>query len=298
MSDTKTMGFVGLGAMGQAMTGNLLAGGFRVQGYDVSPAALNNLERAGGVKADSPRAAADGAEIVIVMVPDVPEVDAALHGDAGLLHEPGDGRIVMVMCTIDPNAVLQFAEAAESAGWHYVDCPVGKPADAARRKESVFMLSGRPEDKKAVEPALMAMGEGIIDCGPVGHAAVIKVVNNYMSGIGALVVAEGLRMAEAGGVPTDKFLEVINDTFAGNGHSRMWFPLKALAGDIEPGFAIRHNIKDLDIARRFMIRAGLPDFIASGAVDAYRQAAENGYADKDFSAIYNHIGDVCKDPED
>ena len=75
MSDTKTIGFVGLGAMGQAMTGNLLEGGFRVQGYDVSPAALSNLERAGGVKADSPSAAADGAGIVIVMVPDVPEVD-------------------------------------------------------------------------------------------------------------------------------------------------------------------------------------------------------------------------------
>tara|TARA_A100001037_G_scaffold306308_1_gene350603 strand:+ start:3526 stop:4422 length:897 start_codon:yes stop_codon:yes gene_type:complete len=298
MGDVQTIGFIGLGAMGQAMTGNLLAGGFRVQGYDVSPQALRNLEVSGGVAVDSPGAAGEGAQVVIVMVPDVPEVEAAFNGEGGLLKSPGDGRIVMVMCTIDPNAVLRFADTAEAAGWHYVDCPVGKPADAARRKESVFMLSGRPEDKKTVEPVLVAMGEGIIDCGPVGHAAVIKVVNNYMSGIGALVVAEGLRMAEAGGVPTDKFLEVINDTFAGNGHSRMWFPSKALVGDIEPGFAIRHNLKDLDIARGYMIRAGLPDFIASGAVDAYRQAAENGYADKDFSAIYNHIGDVRNEPVD
>ena len=292
MRDTRTIGFVGLGAMGQAMTGNLLVGGFRVQGYDVSPRALQSLDKAGGVAVDSPGAAGEGAQVVIIMVPDIPEVEQAFNGEGGLLGSPGNGRIVMVMCTIDPNAVLRFADTAEAAGWHYVDCPVGKPADAARRKESVFMLSGRPEDKKMVEPVLMAMGEDIIDCGPVGHAAVIKVVNKYMSGIGALVVAEGLRMAEAGGVPTDKFLEVINDTFAGNGHSRMWFPSKVLRGDIEPGFAIRHNVKDLDIARGYMIRAGLPDFIASGAVDAYRQAAESGYADSDFSAIYNHLGDI------
>ena len=298
MGDIQTIGFIGLGAMGQAMTGNLLAGGFRVQGYDVSTQALKNLDSAGGVAVDSPGAAAVDAQVVIIMVPDVSEVEEAFNAEGGLLQSPGNGRIVMVMCTIDPDAVLRFADTVEAAGWHYVDCPVGKPADAARRKESIFMLSGRPEDKKIVEPILMAMGEGIIDCGPVGHAAVIKVVNNYMSGIGALVVAEGLRMAEAGGVSTDKCLEVINDTFAGKGHSRMWFPSKALAGDIEPGFAIRHNVKDLDIARSYMIRAGLPDFIASSAVAAYRQAAECGYADSDFSAIYNHIGDMRRDTAD
>ena len=161
------------------------------------------------------------------MVPDVPEVEAALHGDGGLLHEPGDGRIVMVMCTIDPNAVPQFAEAAESAGWHYVDCPVGKPADAARRQESVFMLSGRPEDKKAVEPALMAMEKASSTAGRSATRLSSRSSTTTCRGSAPWWSPKDAH-GGSGRCATDKFLEVINDTFAGNGHSRMWFPLKEL----------------------------------------------------------------------
>ena len=118
------------------------------------------------------------------MVPDVPEVDTVLNGDNGLLKSPGDGRIIMVMCTIDPGAVVRFAEQAKAAGWGYVDSPVGRTADDAREGTSMFMVAGSAEDKAAVMPVLVAMGTTIIDCGDVGHGMTCKIVNNLMSTVG------------------------------------------------------------------------------------------------------------------
>ena len=122
-----------------------------------------------------------------MMVPDVPQIEANLDGDSGLLSTPGDGRLLMVMCTIDPGAVRTIAERVQDAGWRYVDCPVGRTADDARDANSTFMLGGADEDKKAVIPVLDALGTAVIDCGGVGQGMTVKIVNNFLSTAGAVL---------------------------------------------------------------------------------------------------------------
>jgi len=117
MGKIEQVGFIGLGLMGTSMSNNLLKAGFKVKGYDPLPGAGDGIKANGGEIVDTPGATGEGSQLVIVMVPDVPEVDAVLNGDDGLLKSPGEGRVVMVMCTIDPGAVLEFAEQAKSAGW-------------------------------------------------------------------------------------------------------------------------------------------------------------------------------------
>ncbi len=295
MSKIEQVGFIGLGLMGASMSGNLLKAGFRVKGYDPLPGAGDRVKADGGEIVDTPGATGEGSQLVIVMVPDVPEVDAVLNGDHGLLKNPGDGRVVMVMCTIDPGAVLEFAGQAKAAGWGFVDSPVGRTADDARDGTSMFMVAGSTEDKAAVMPALEAMGTTIIDCGDVGHGMTCKIVNNFMSTVGAVTVAEALRLAEAGGVGPDKVLEVINGTIAGNGHSRQHFPNKALAGNLDPGFAVKHARKDVNIARMVMEREGLPDYTATATLAAYDAALERGHGDNDWSDLYNVVAEVWRE---
>ena len=295
MSKIEQVGFIGLGLMGASMSSNLLKAGFRVKGYDPLPGAGDRVKANGGEIVDTPGAAGEGSQLVIVMVPDAPEVDAVLNGAHGLLKSPGDGRIVVVMCTIDPGAVLEFAGQAKAAGWGYVDSPVGRTADDAREGTSMFMVAGSAEDKAAAMPALEAMGETIIDCGDVGHGMTCKIVNNFMSTVGAVTVAEALRLAEAGGVGPDKALEVVNGTIAGNGHSRQHFPNKALAGNLDPGFAVKHARKDVNIARTMMKREGLPDYTATATLAAYDAALERGHGDNDWSDLYNVVDEVWQE---
>ena len=295
MSKIEQVGFIGLGLMGASMSGNLLKAGFRVKGYDPLPGAGDRVKADGGEIVDTPGATGEGSQLVIVMVPDVPEVDAVLNGDHGLLKNPGDGRVVMIMCTIDPGAVLEFAGQAKAAGWGFVDSPVGRTADDARDGTSMFMVAGSTEDKAAVMPVLEAMGTTIIDCGDVGHGMTCKIVNNFMSTVGAVTVAEALRLAEAGGVSPDKVLEVINGTIAGNGHSRQHFPNKALAGNLDPGFAVKHARKDVNIARMVMEREGLPDYTATATLAAYDAALERGHGDNDWSDLYNVVAEVWRE---
>ncbi len=295
MSKIEQVGFIGLGLMGASMANNLLKAGFRVKGYDPLPGSGDHVKANGGEIVDTPGATGEGSQLVIVMVPDVPEVDAVLNGDHGLLKSPGDGRIVMVMCTIDPGAVLEFAGQAKAAGWGYVDSPVGRTADDARDGTSMFMAAGSAEDKAAAMPVLEAMGTTIIDCGDVGHGMTCKIVNNFMSTVGAVVLAEALRLAESGGVGPDKALEVINGTIAGNGHSRQHFPNKALAGNLDPGFAVKHARKDVNIARMVMEREGLPGYTPTAALAAYDAALERGHGDNDWSDLYNVIDEVWRE---
>lgn len=292
MSQVERVGFIGLGTMGHAMATNLLKAGFSVCGYDPVPGAAAALGSVGGRTAGSAAEAAADAELVIMMVPDVPEIEANLDGDGGLLATPGNGRILMIMCTIDPAAVTAIAERVTSQGWRYVDCPVGRTADDARNANSTFMLGGAPADKQAVSPALEAMGTTIIDCGDVGHGMTVKIVNNFLSTAGAVLVAEALRLAESGGVNADVALEVVNGTIAGNGHSKVHFPAKVLRGDVNPGFAIMHARKDCAIAAKAIEREGFPNFLAPAVVAAYDAALESGHGSNDWSDMFNVVNEL------
>ncbi len=289
-----TIGVIGLGAMGGGMAGNLLKGGFVVQGYDVAEAAVQALVTVGGRAAGTPREAATGAELVITMLPNAPHVEAVMGGPDGLLAAESPTRRVMNCSTIDPGEAKRLAGLAVAAGWAYLDCPVGRTAVEAREGRSLFMLAGAEVDKAAVRPALEAMGTTIVDCGAVGQGSAIKIANNYLSIICSVATAEALRLAEAFGVTPQATSEVINQTVAVNGQTKIHYPRKVLAGDVTPGFAVDHAFKDLGIAVEAMAREGVPCFMGESGLTAYRQARAEGRGANDWSDLYNMVGAATK----
>lgn len=294
MAELQRIGFIGLGTMGQGMAKNLLKGGFAVQGFDLSSEAIAAVVAAGGTAADSPKAAAEGADLVITMLPNAPHVEGVMTGLEGIFAADSPGRRILNTSTIDPGEAKRLAALAADSGWHYIDCPMGRTAAEAVAGTSLFMLSGAAEDKVAVRPALEAMGTDVVDCGAVGQASTIKITNNYLSIVAAVTTAEALRFAEAGGITPERLFEVVNSTTAMNGHTKMNFPRKVLAGDVAPGFAIDHARKDLGIAIEAMAREGIPCFTGPACLKAYDEAKVQGRGGNDWSDIYNLVGEGAK----
>jgi len=289
------IGFIGLGTMGRAMAGNLIKGGFEVYGFDIDPAAVEALMAAGSGSAPSPREAARAADLVITMLPNAPDVEAVLSGPAGVLAVAAEGRRLMNCSTIDPAEARGLAALASGAGWSYIDCPVGRTAADAAAGTSLFMFGGDESDKQAVRPVLEAMGNAIVDCGAVGQASTIKIVNNYLSITAAVATAEALALAAAGDVPPEAAFRVINNTIAMNGHTKTNFPKKVLAGDVEPGFSIDLAYKDLGIAMAAMKREGIPCFLGRSAQVAYEEARRRGQGSRDWSDLYNLLRTLWKE---
>lgn len=288
----ETVGFIGLGAMGGAMSRNLLKAGFKVVGHDQQQEALDALVEAGGVTALSPRAAAEAADLLITMLPNAPDVDAVLDGPEGALAVPCDGRFLMNCSTIDPAEARRLGGKAEAAGWPYLDCAVGRTATQAAEGKCLFLLGGEASAKAAVKPALEAMGDRIIDCGDVGQASTLKIVNNYLALVGCLATAEALLLARAGSLSAEAALEVINGTTARNGNSEQNFPNKVLKGDVAPGFSLDHGRKDLAIAVETMKREGVPSFLGERALLAFDAARECGHGANDCTDILNALANI------
>lgn len=293
MAAIANIGFVGLGAMGSAMARNLLAAGYRVTGYDLSDGARDRLKTAGGEAAASPRAAAEAGDLVITMLPDAPEVEAALDGDAGILSLPSEGRLLMNTSTIDPAEARRLAAKASDQGWSYLDCAVGRTATQAAEGKCLFLLGGDAGEKLAVNPVLKAMGDTVIDCGAVGQASTMKIVNNYLALVGCLATAEALVLARAGAVKDEAALDVINGTSARNGNSMQNFPNKVLKGDVSPGFSLDLGRKDLAIAVAAMKRQGLPSFLGEQALRAFDRARMEGHGGNDCSDLLNVLSELA-----
>lgn len=294
MTEIRKIAFVGLGAMGRAMSANLLAGGFRVVGYDLSETARAWLEKAGGETAHSPRSAAEQAELVITMLPDAPQVEAVLDGPEGVLALDCAGRRLMNCSTIDPAEARRLGEKAAASGWPYLDCAVGRTATQAAEGKCLFLLGGEADAKTAVGPVLEAMGDTIIDCGAVGQASTLKIVNNFLALVGCLATAEALTLARAGGVPDETTLEVVNGTSARNGNSMQIFPNKVLKGDIAPGFSLDLGHKDLRIAVEAMRREALPGFLGQPALEAFETARREGHGGNDCTDLLNVLAELAQ----
>ena len=289
MTAPQTIGFIGLGAMGHAMAGNLLRAGFEVVGHDASMAAMESMRAAGGRTGETPRAAAEAAGLVITMLPNAPDVDAVLEGAEGMLAAPAEGRLLMNCSTIAPAEARRLAAKAAAAGWAYLDCAVGRTATQAAEGKCLFLLGGEAAHKAAVRPALDAMGDTVIDCGGIGQASALKIVNNYLALVSCLATAEALQLARSAEVPPELALEVINGTTARNGNTQLNFPNKVLKGDVSPGFPLVHGLKDLGIAVQAMETAGLRCFLGKRALNAFEAALQLGHGPNDCTDILNAL---------
>jgi len=285
------IGFVGLGVMGRPMAGNLLAAGHDVVLFSRTRASVDEV--AGGspdhaTAAGSPREVAEQADVVILMLPDSPQVLEVLDGDAGLLAGAREGALVVDMSTISPVVTREIAARCAERGIGWVDAPVSGGDVGAREATLSIMAGGSDEDFARAEPLFAALGKTIVHVGPVGSGQVVKACNQVVVALTIEAVSEALVLGSKAGVDPATIIEVLSGGLAASKVMEVR-GRNFLEHDFTPGFRIDLHHKDLGIALATAREYGvaLPN---TAAVDQMLQALRsNGSGDRDHSALLTHV---------
>jgi len=288
-----TIGFIGLGNMGQPMASNLVRKGFSLVVHDVVAKPVEAVAALGAKAATTVAQVAEACDIVITMLPDSAVVEEVVVGANGVLAHVSVGSVIMDMSTIDPLVTDRLAAAAKRKGVAFVDAPVGRLASHAQRGESLFMVGAEDATFARVKPLLEAMGTVIHHCGGVGTGMRTKLVNNYLAIISCQLNAEALALSQRFGLSLKKTLDVLYGTTATNGQLAIAWPAKVLKGDTEPGFTIDLAHKDLTLIVQAGNAVKVPMPVAAVAREAFNLARSHGWGAKDFSAMVDVLCDIA-----
>jgi 3-hydroxyisobutyrate dehydrogenase-like beta-hydroxyacid dehydrogenase len=211
MSDT--LGFVGLGQMGQGIAANLLRAGFGLRVYNRTPGKAAALVQHGAIEVPSPGETVSAGGIVFSMLTNDQAVEDVMDGPQGLLEALGTGGIHVSMSTIAPETARRLAKRHAERGQIYLASPVfGKP-DAAASAKLWIAVSGDSEAKTRVRPYLEMLGQGIFDFGDeVGAANVVKLAGNFLLGAAIEAMGEAYTLAEKSGIARQQVHDLFSST--------------------------------------------------------------------------------------
>ncbi len=238
------VGFVGTGIMGAPMARNLLKAGFAVTAYNRTQSKAEALTGDGANVVDSAAAAADGADAVISIVSDSPDVEAVYFGDEGICEAIGSGAVAIDMSTISPTVAKRVASVVEDKGALFLDAPVSGGESGAVNGVLSIMIGGPAEAVETARPLFEAMGKRIVHVGPNGAGQLTKLCNQTVCVLNILGAAEAVVMAEKAGLDVDKMLEAISAGAAGSWMVSNLGPLMHKE-DYRPGFMVDLQQKDL-----------------------------------------------------
>ncbi len=275
---------IGLGIMGLPMAINLVKAGHSVTGYNRSPRNLERLVDEGGVAAASVAEAVTGADIIITMVPDSPDVEAVVLGSGGVFENAKPHAVWVDASTIRPDVSVRLADEARAQGIRPLDAPVSGGEQGAIEGTLSIMIGGDPDVVEEVRPVLEAIGGTIVHVGPSGSGQTVKAANQLIVAGTIQLVAEALIFLEAHSVDTEAAIRVLAGGLAGN----RILDRKAesmVNRTFEPGFRVDLHHKDMGIVTAAAREAGVA--IPLGAMTAQLMGAlrAEGYGSLDHSAL-------------
>jgi 2-hydroxy-3-oxopropionate reductase len=291
------IGFIGLGVMGREMARHLVRAGHEVRAYDMKTEAVEELAREGAVAAASVAEAADGAEVVITMLPDTPQVEKVVLGPGGLLQNPPAGRLLVDMSTIAPTATRRMAAQLAQAGIAMLDAPVsGGPTGAKAAKLSI-MVGGSEDAVARARPVLEAMGTTIIHVGESGAGQTVKACNQLICAMNLQAICEAFALGRAAGLDLEKLREVLLGGAASSWMLQNLGPLM-LAKDASAGFRIDLKLKDLRLAGELAFELGVPLPGTALATSLYLEArahGEGGNGNQALFRVYDRLSNQTGD---
>jgi len=276
--------FLGLGIMGAGMAGRLLDAGFPLTVYNRSAERSRALATRGATVAESPRAAASGADIVFSMVADDAASRAMWDGDRGALAGARPGSILVECSTLTVGRVRELADAAARAGCTFVDAPVTGSKMQSAAGELLFLVGAEDDALARIRPALNAMGKTIIHLGPVGSGALVKLINNFLAGVQAASLAEAIAVIERSELDRDRTVQAIVNGSPGSPVMKT-LASRILADDFSPNFYLHLLVKDMGYAIAEGESRGVPMKTAATALEVLRGAMAHGDGDRDMAAV-------------
>jgi len=278
------LGFTGVGIMGKPMAGHLLAAGHTVNIYDLDSKPVQELASKGAVVCSSSQEVAQKSDIVFIMVPDTPDVEAALFGKDGVAEGVRAGSIVVDMSSISPIATKGFAKKLDAMGVEMLDAPVSGGQVGAEKATLSIMVGGKPKVFEQIKPYFEIMGKNIVYIGGNGDGQTCKVANQIVVGLTIEAISEALLFASKAGADPAKVREALLGGFA---QSRILdlHGERMIKRTFAPGFRIRHQQKDLNLALQGARSLGLSLPNTATTQELYNALAAEGNSNLDHSAL-------------
>lgn len=279
------IGFVGLGAMGAGMVDNLLNAGFEIKGFDLRKEALTWLEGQGGRPTQSPADAAEGADLLFLMVVNDAQVEAVLFGDEGALLTLPKGATVIMCATVPAAFARKLGERLAERGIELLDAPVSGGAIGAETGQLTIMASGSAKAFEAADAALDACSKRVFHLGDqVGIGSSVKAVNQLLAGVNLVTAAEGMAFGVAQGADPKLLFEIIKDAAGGSWMFGDRVP-HMLADDYTPKSAVDIWAKDLGLVLDSAKAMGMPVPMTAAAHQMVMMAVASGFGKIDDAAF-------------
>jgi 3-hydroxyisobutyrate dehydrogenase len=290
MKKLPTLGFIGLGHMGRPMAGRLAAAGYALQAHDKAA----RVRLPGASIADSPAAAARGADVLVTMLPDGRAVRAALLGRNGAARALRRGSLVIDMSSCDPSGTRALGDALAELGIRLVDAPVSGRVDGARAGTLTIMTGGRSADLRRARPVLEVLGTRIFHAGPLGAGHAVKALNNYIAAAGTLAAFEAVIVGRAFGLDPALMTDIFNASAGRNSTTENKVRQHVLSGAFASGFALALMAKDVGIAAGLARAVGVDAPLTRKARQVWHAAARALPAGADHTEIYRYLESLKK----
>ncbi|WP_214769714.1 MULTISPECIES: NAD(P)-dependent oxidoreductase [unclassified Exiguobacterium] len=282
---TKTVGFIGLGVMGQGMVRNLLKAGFAVKGYNRTKEKGLPLEQDGATIVDTIKEAVTGADVVISIVGYPEDVEQIYFSEDGILANAAPGTIVIDMTTSSPALAVKIAEQAQANGLVSLDAPVTGGDLGAKNGTLAILVGGQEQAFADVKPLFEAMGRSISLFGGPGKGQSAKLANQIAIAGSMIGTAEMLLFVTRSGIDPTQFVETIKSGSAGSWSLENLIP-RVIAENYSPGFFVKHFIKDMRLALERADEMGISTPGLALVKSLYDELAAMGHGESGTQALY------------
>jgi 2-hydroxymethylglutarate dehydrogenase len=283
-----SVGFIGLGNMGNPMALNVLKAGFPMMVFDIDDTTMKNLVDAGAKGASSAREVARNADIVLTSLPGSPEVEAAYLGEGGLIDSAKAAAVLIDLSSVLPSTPRKLEARAREKGLHFLEAPVSGGVTGARAATLAIMVGGDAAVLERVRPVLKCIGPNISHVGPAGAGNTLKAINNMMSNVNALAMMEGLTLGLKAGLDLKTMADVIQKS-SGNSNALARVERALLPRNFEPGFKVALMNKDLETFNTIAKELHVPVSFSNIAQRYQQTALAAGLGEKDTSVVFTLI---------
>ena len=281
---TTKIGFIGLGIMGLPMAKNLIAGGHSLTVFDIDRSRMEGLDKSRSSMAASSREVAAKSDVIITMLPNSPDVRAAVLGKDGVIEGAKPGSILVDMSSIAPLASKEIAEALHNKGMEMLDAPVSGGEPKAVEGTLAIMVGGAAEVFEKVKPILEIMGGSVTLVGDIGSGNMTKLANQIIVALNIAALSEAMVLATKAGVDPEKVFQAIRGGLAGSTVMDAKMPL-ILDGNFKPGFRIELHIKDLANALDTAHALGVPVPLSGMVMEEMQALRTDGKAGDDHGGL-------------
>jgi 3-hydroxyisobutyrate dehydrogenase-like beta-hydroxyacid dehydrogenase len=286
----ETVGFIGLGDMGEGMARNVLKIAHRLVVYDLSQEPVDRLVTCGATAAEDLRDLASRSQWIVLVLPDADVVRSVVLGDSGLFEHLADGHILVDCGTTHPVATREIWSEVQKNGAHLIDAPVSGMKARAEDGSLTIMAGGDEEAFRTVSPLLETMASDVTYMGEPGNGQLTKMVNNVLFNISIAAMSELLPFAIRLGLDPEKVCKVVG-TGSGQSYGFDHFSRLALLRDFESGYAMESARKDMDTVLDLAQKEGAQLPLAESTMETYKEALRRGFGQENKAAMVK----VCEE---